>query len=143
LVIFGEDLAALLGLAFALAAVSMAMITGNPVYDAIGSIGIGVLLILISVLIGAEIKALLIGQGVEPGTLNRMRKFLEDQDEIQEIFNLLTMQFGDDVMVAVKARMKPQGSEAELVAAINRCEVKLKAEFPDVLWSFFEPDLSD
>ncbi|HIG42607.1 MAG: cation diffusion facilitator family transporter [bacterium] len=143
LVIFGEDLAALIGLAFALVAVSLAMLTGNPVYDAIGSIGIGALLILIAILIGVEVKALLVGQGVEPETLSRMRKFLEGQDEIVQVYNLLTMQLGSDVMVAIKAGMKPQGSEDELLAAINRCEVRLKAEFPDILWSFFEPDLAD
>jgi len=103
LVIFGEDLAALFGLVFALAAVSLAMVTGNPIYDAVGSIGIGVLLIIIAIFIGIEIKALIIGQGVEPKTLASMKRFLADQEEVEEVYNLLTLQMGSDVMVAVKA----------------------------------------
>jgi len=61
-VVFGEDLAALLGLIFALIALSATMITGNPVYDALGSIMIGLLLIVIAILVGREVKALLVGR---------------------------------------------------------------------------------
>ncbi len=143
LVIFGEDLAALLGLSFALLAVSMTMITGNVIYDAIGSIGIGVLLIVIAFLLGVEIKKLIIGQSVEPRRLKEMREFLAGEDTIAEIFNLVTLQLGDDVMVAIKARMHPLGSETDLIKAVNAIENRLKEKFPEVLWSFFEPDISD
>ena len=143
LVVFGEDLAALLGLSFALIAIILTLITGNPAYDAMGSISIGILLVVIAFLIGIEVQALLIGQSVEPEKRVQMLKFLETQAEIDNVFNLLTLQLGKDVMVAVKAKMVKMNSAVALVNAVNRCEVALKQEFPQVLWLFFEPDIID
>jgi len=143
LVVFGEDLAALLGLCFALIAIILTIITGNPTYDAMGSIAIGVLLVVIAFLIGIEVQALLIGQSVEPVQRIQMLEFFLKQDEIDEVFNLLTLQLGKDVMVAVKAKMVKTDSAEALVEAVNRCEVGLKRAFPQVMWSFFEPDLKD
>lgn len=143
MVVFGEDLAALLGLSFAFIAITMTIITGNPVYDAMGSILIGVLLVVIAFLIGVQIKALLIGQSVEPEQRDKMLAFFEEREEIDHVFNLLTLQLGNDVMVAVKARMAKMDSAGSLVEAINRCETAFKQAFPQVLWSFFEPDLED
>ena len=143
LVVFGEDLAALLGLGFALIAIILTIITGNPVYDAMGSISIGVLLVVIALLIGIEVQALLIGQSVEPEQRIQMLKFLETQAEIDQVFNLLTLQLGKDVMVAVKAKMAKTDSAEALVEAINRCEAAFKKAYPQVLWLFFEPDLID
>ncbi|MDH3957500.1 MAG: hypothetical protein OET81_12465, partial [Desulfobacteraceae bacterium] len=65
------------------------------------------------------------------------------RNEIDEVFNMLTLQLGKDVMVAVKAKMVKMDSAESLVKAINRCEVALKQAFPQVLWLFFEPDLED
>ena len=143
LVIFGEDLAALLGLCFALIAIILTIITGNPVYDAMGSISIGVLLVVIAFLIGIEVQALLIGQSVEPEQRVQMLKFLETQAEIDQVFNLLTLQLGKDVMAAVKAKMAKTDSAEALLEAINRCEIAFKKAYPQVLWLFFEPDLKD
>ena len=143
IVIFGEDLAALLGLVFALLAVVATMITGNPVYDAIGSIGIGVLLIVIAVFIAVEVKALLIGQGVEPRVKDEMLKFLGERPEVKKVYNLLTLQLGPDVMVAIKAEMSRYLSPKDMIDDINRVEAALRAQFPDVRWCFFEPDASD
>jgi hypothetical protein len=69
-----------------------------------------------------------------------MLAFFEKREEIDHVFNLLTLQLGNDVMVAVKAKMD---SAESLIEAINRCEAALKQAFPQVLWSFFEPDLED
>jgi len=143
LVVFGEDLAALLGLCFALIAILLTIITGNPAYDAAGSILIGILLVVIAFVIGIEVKALLIGQSIEPEQRVQMLEFLQKRDEIDQVFNLLTLQLGKDVMVAVKAKMVKMDSAESLVKAINRCEVALKQVFPQVLWLFFEPDLED
>ncbi|MEO8385557.1 MAG: cation diffusion facilitator family transporter [Betaproteobacteria bacterium] len=142
-VILGEDLAALGGLALALGFIGIAVATGNPVWDALGSITIGSLLIVMAVLIGTEVKALLIGQSAEPETLAKMKKHLSEAPEIIELYNLLTQQLGSEIMVAVKARMQPQGSEAKLIEAINRVEAGFKAAFPQVRWIFFEPDIDD
>ena len=143
IVIFGEDLAALLGLVFALVAVLLTMATGNPMYDAIGSIGIGVLLIVIAVFIAVEVKALLIGQGVEPRAKDAMLKFLGGREEVKQVYNLLTLQMGPDIMVAIKAEMSRYLSPRELIDDINRVEAAFRAEFPDVRWCFFEPDSRD
>jgi len=142
-VILGEDLAALGGLALALGFVGLSMLTGNPIWDAIGSIAIGALLLVVAVLVGTEVKALLIGQSAEPETLVQMRKHLTDAPEVIEIYNLLTQQLGGEIMVAIKARMQPQGSEIALIDAINRVEVGFRAAFPQVRWIFFEPDVAD
>lgn len=142
-VIFGEDLAALLGLMLAFVAVTLAWITGNPMWDALGSIGIGVLLIVIAILIGIEVKAMLIGQGVEEREKANMLAVLQQHPAVEQIYNLLSLQLGSDVMVAIKARLKPQGSEQQLVASINDIEKQFKQAFPQVMWLFFEPDIAD
>jgi cation diffusion facilitator family transporter len=141
-VILGEDLAALLGLALALAAILATIISGNPIWDAIGSMAIGVVLIVVAILVGIEIKALLIGQSAEPGTEARLREFLQQQAGVEKVLRLLTLQLGTSLMVAVKAKMNAATVD-ELIAAINRAEQALRAEFPEVQWLFFEPDIAD
>jgi cation diffusion facilitator family transporter len=143
MVVLGEDIAALAGLAIALAAILLTMVTGNPVFDALGSIAIGVLLVGVAIGVGAEIKNLLIGESVEPRMRQAMQRFLEDRSEVDQVFNMLTLQMGNDVMVAVKARMREQKSARDLIDDINRCERAFKQTFPEVRWLFFEPDVSD
>jgi cation diffusion facilitator family transporter len=141
-VILGEDIAALLGLALALIAVLLTMYTGNAAWDALGSMAIGAVLIVVAAGIGVEIKALLIGQSAERETEARLREFLQRQPGVEKILRLLTLQLGTSLMVAVKAKMAPE-SAAELVAAINRAEAATRAEFPEIQWLFFEPDVVD
>jgi cation diffusion facilitator family transporter len=142
-VIFGEDLAALLGLVFAFVAVGVTWMTGNPIYDAIGSIGIGVLLIVVAIMLGVELKALLVGQGVEDEVRTEMIAFLDKRPEVRKVLNMVTLQLGHDVMVAVKACMKPAASADALIANINTAEVAFRAAFPQVAFLFFEPDVTD
>jgi cation diffusion facilitator family transporter len=139
IVVLGEDIAALLGLAFALAAVLLAIATANPVFDAYGSIAVGVLLIVVAVLLAIEIKALITGQSAEPAVEAGIRAFLAGRSEVAEVLSLLTLQMGEGVMVAVKARMDAPDATA-LVDAINRVEADLRTAFPEVRWMFFEPD---
>ena len=142
-VIFGEDLAALLGLSLALVAVLLAMLTGNPIWDALGTLAIGALLIVVAVLISVEVKAMLIGQSVDPQMREKVREFLEQRPEIAEVYNLLTLQLGNDVMVSVKAKMRVEESALEMITQINAIERELKRRFPEVRFSFFEPDVDD
>jgi cation diffusion facilitator family transporter len=139
-VIFGEDLAALLGLAIAFIAVLAAWITGNVLYDALGSIAIGVLLVVVAVLVGYEVKQLLIGQGVDAPERERMLAFLREQPMIEGVLNMVTLHMGQDVMVAVKAKMREYPSQSEMVDGINAIEAAFKARYPHVAWIFFEPD---
>ena len=143
IVIFGEDLAALLGLAFALVAIIATMLTGNPLFDAIGTLAIGALLVVVAVFVAIEVKALLIGQSVEPMTKAAILKFLDERPEIERVFNLITLQLGSDVMVAIKAEMSRDPAAKGIVDAINDVEAALKAQFPEIRWSFFEPDVAD
>ena len=143
LVILGEDLAALGGLVLALSFITVALITGDPRWDAAGSIAIGVLLVLVAVLVGVEVKALLVGQSAEPQVTELMRAHLLAEPEVAGVFNLVTQQLGGDVMVAVKAKLRPTGSETAMLEAINRIEARFRAGFPEVRWLFFEPDLVD
>lgn len=142
-VIFGEDLAALLGLMFAFIAVSLTWATGNPIYDAIGSIFIGVLLLVIAIMLGIEVKAMLIGQSVEAEIKQDMLRCIERQPGIEHIYNLLTLQMGKDVMVAVKVRMQRTESDLALIEAINKAESAFRQQFPQVAFLFFEPDIKD
>jgi len=141
-VILGEDMAALLGLAIALLAILLTVFTGNPVWDALGSMAIGVVLVVVAILVGIEIKALLIGQSAEPETEAQLRAFLLAQPGVESIFHLLTLQLGTSLLVSVKAEVRA-ATAAELVAIINRAEAALRAEFPEIQWLFFEPDITD
>lgn len=143
IVVFGEDIAALLGLVLALFAVLASAITGNPIYDAVGTVIIGSLLIIIAVMLAIEVKALLIGQGVEIHTYEEMKRFLQERPEVEHLYNLLTLQMGPDAMVAIKAKMHPTGSESELLNTINRVEREFRQAFPIATWLFFEPDDKD
>jgi cation diffusion facilitator family transporter len=142
-VIFGEDLAALGGLALAFGFILTALATGNPMWDALGSVAIGTLLVLVAVLVGKEVASMLLGQSADPLVVQAMREHLDRQPEVQRVLNLITQQLGPDVMVAVKAVMKPQGGERQMVDAVNRVERSLRLAFPQLRWCFFEPDHSD
>lgn len=139
-VIFGEDLAALLGLVFALFAVMLTVVTGNPLWDAVGTIAIGALLIIVAVFVAIEVKAMLIGQGIDPARQAQMEQFLDGRPEIIRVISLITLQLGNDAMVSVQAHMRESASAKVLIAEINAVEAAMKQAFPEVLWSFFEPE---
>jgi cation diffusion facilitator family transporter len=143
LVIFGEDLAALAGLTLALLAVVLAVATGDPLWDAIGTVMIGVLLIVVAVFVAIEVKAMLIGQSADPIVSQGMKRYLEQRPEIARVFNLITLQLGNDVMVSVKVQMATEATVPALIASINRVEKEFRQQYPQVRWSFFEPDSSD
>ncbi|MEO6171486.1 MAG: cation diffusion facilitator family transporter [Arenimonas sp.] len=141
IVLFGEQLAALLGLAFALAAIGLSILTGNPIYDAIGSVGIGVLLIIIAIFVAIEIKALLIGQSAAPARRKEIEDYLHSHPDTMEIHNVITLQLGPEIMVSVKVGMDPELRAADLIEQINKIEAEMRQKFPEIKWLFFEPDL--
>jgi cation diffusion facilitator family transporter len=140
IIVLGEDIAALAGLALALIAILLALATGNPMFDALGSIAVGVLLIFVAVLLTLEIKALITGESAEAETESAIRAFLVARSEVAEVYNLLTLQMGEGILLAVKARMAETASATAMVEAINRVEADLRVAFPAVRWCFFEPD---
>jgi len=140
ILVLGEDVGALIGLSFALISIILSVLTGNPVFDAFGSIGIGVLLIIISFFLAIKVKSLLIGQSADARTCAEIQDFLEARSEIDRIFNLITLQLGHQIMVAVKAKMTEVDSVNRLIDDINTCESELKKKYPAVQWVFFEPD---
>ena len=141
-VILGEDFAALLGLALALIAVLMTMLTGNPMWDGLGSMWIGVILIVVAAGIAREIMALLIGQSADPQDVARLRRFVEAREGVDKVYRVLTLQLGASLMVALKVKINAE-SAAELVSRINEVEAALRIEFPEIQWLFFEPDVAD
>jgi cation diffusion facilitator family transporter len=143
IVIFGEDLAALSGLVLALVAVVLTVLTGNPLWDALGTVAIGALLIVVAVFVAIEVKAMLIGQSADPRVTAGMRAFLEDHPDIARVFHLITLQLGNDVMVSVKVQVAGAQTAAQLIDSINAVEKAFRARYPQVRWSFFEPDDRD
>jgi cation diffusion facilitator family transporter len=142
LVVAGEDIAALAGLAIAFAAVLLTVITGNPAWDAWGSIGVGVLLMLIAGLIAREVKSMIVGESASPEMRRNIEAFLRARSEIRSIINLITLQWGKEIVVAVQAEMIDYADSRAMVEAINVIEADLQARFPQVRWVFFEPDFA-
>jgi divalent metal cation (Fe/Co/Zn/Cd) transporter len=141
LVVAGEDIAALAGLAMAFAAVLLTLVTGNPVYDALGSIAVGLLLMVIAGLVAREVKSMIVGESASPEVRRAIEAHLRARTEIRSIINLITLQWGRHVVVAVQAEMVDYGSGRAMVDAINMIEADLQAAFPQVRWVFFEPDV--
>ncbi|MCZ6804805.1 MAG: cation diffusion facilitator family transporter [Proteobacteria bacterium] len=140
-VILGEDTAATLGLAIAFVFVSIASITGDPTYDAMGSICIGTILILISVFLGWRIKSLIVGRSAEPELRALIDSIIEKDDSIDQLLHSITMQFGPDIMLAAKLKMKAGLSIEEAVKQINELEDEIQRQVPAVKWCFMEPDI--
>jgi cation diffusion facilitator family transporter len=140
IVVLGEDIAALAGLVVALCAVSLTLLTGNPVFDAAGSILVGAILIVVAVLLAIEIKALITGQSADPEVEKQIRRLLSDRPEVAEIFNMITLQLGDEILLAVKARMRESHDAQRLIDDVNRVEADVRKALPQIQWLFFEAD---
>jgi cation diffusion facilitator family transporter len=142
MVIAGEDIAALLGLVFALLAVLIAIATGNPFFDALGSLAIGALLIVVAVAIMREVKGMIVGESADPLVHAEIGRFIAARPEVEGVFNLITLQWGDRVVVAAKLRMREGADASRMIQHVNDCEVALKQRFPEVSWIFLEPDVA-
>lgn len=139
IIVFGENGAALAGLGVALIAVLLTVWTGDSLYDAAGSIVIGILLVVVAVAIGAQTKSLLIGESAAPRVRRDIKAFLGTWPGIAAMREFITLQHGEDVFVAAKAEIEGTPSIREVEAAIAACEAGLKAAFPEVRWVFLEP----
>ena len=142
-VVLGEDIGAQLGLILALCFLCMAMYTGNPVYDAMGSICIGVVLLIISAFVAWRVRSLLVGKSADPEIQEVIEAILLEDPDVEKVFNTITIQFGPDTMLAVKIKMNPELMINEAVEHINDLERNLKARIPKLKWCFVEPDVTD
>lgn len=143
LVVAGEDLAALAGLSLAFVAVLASYATGNPLFDALGSIAVGVLLMVVAVLVMREVKSMIVGESAEPAVRQAIREHVEARPEVVSVISIITLQWGDAIVVAVQAEMASQPSATALVDAINVVEDSIQTRWPAVRWVFFEPDHPD
>jgi len=142
MVVAGEDIAALAGLSFAFIAVLMTVVTGNPVWDAMGSISVGVLLMIVAIFIVREVKAMITGESASPEVHAAIKAHIETRPEVEHVIHLITLQWGEQLMIAVQARMQPQNSDISLVNAINAVEESIQQKWPQAKWCFFEPDFA-
>ncbi len=142
MVVAGEDIAALAGLALAFVAVMLTLLTGNPMWDACGSIAVGVLLMIVAVVITCEVKAMITGESAAPEVHAAIRLHIEQRPEVERVIHLITLQWGEQLMIAVQAQMCPQASDTALVEAINAVEHSIQTRWPHARWCFFEPDFA-
>lgn len=143
-VIFGEDGAAVLGLALALTAVVIAWVTGDERFDAIGTLCIGTVLIGVAVFLAREVKSLLLGEAADPKLLDDLRACAAEDARIEKVLRAIMVQQGPgEVLVACKLKYKPGISGEDMVASINAFEQRVQAKLPEVRWSFVEPDVTD
>lgn len=141
-VVLLEDTGALLGLAFALIAVSIAAITGNGVWDGIGSITIGALLGVIAIVLAAEMKSLLIGESASPENEASIEASIVASPSVQRLIALRTEHIGpEEILVAAKVEFDQSLTMAELADVIDETESRIRIEVPSARRIFLEPDV--
>ncbi len=141
IVVLAEDAAALAGLGLALGAVLLTWTTGNPIWDGIGSLLIGLLLVAVALFVGTEVTSLLMNEAPPLALRAAIRAAVSDDPEVEATLNLIAVVIGSGrLMVALQIRFKDQPSGHALVEAINALEVRLKARFPQIQHLFVEPD---
>lgn len=142
MVVTGEDIAALTGLVIALLMLVLTMITGNTVFDAAGSMIIGLLLIVVAWVIGKEIHSLLIGESHDE-IRDQVKLLVEANPNVLKVLNIWAINHGDQVMVALKAELNPEMTVLAASKCINAMEKQIHEDYPSVQWVFFEIDTTD
>ncbi len=141
-VVLLEDVAALTGLFFALLGVGLTALTGNSVFDAIGTLMIGTLLILVAITLGIETKSLLVGEGATESDHRRIVAAIQDGPEVRRIIHIKTLYLGpDELMVAAKLGFRADASLGEVATAIDTVEARVREVVPAARVIYFEPDI--
>jgi len=139
-VVLLEDTAALLGLALALLGVGLATLTGNGVFDGIGTVAIGLLLIAVAVILAVETKSLLLGEAATPEAQRRIVAALE-QDGLS-VIHMRTQHLGpEELLVAAKIAVQHDDTAASIARAIDEAEARIRAAVPIARVIYLEPDL--
>jgi len=141
-VVLLEDIGALIGLVFALFGVGLTLITGNPVFDALGTLMIGTLLIIIAIVLGIETKSLLVGEGATDADHNRIVRAIGDGPEVEKLIHIKTLYLGpDELLVAAKLGFASEKTLAEVAADIDVVETRVRAAVPAARVIYLEPDI--
>ncbi|RSM71894.1 cation transporter [Amycolatopsis sp. WAC 01375] len=140
-VVLLEDAGALLGLVFALAGVGLSVITGEPVWDGIGTVTIGLLLGIIAIILIIEMKSLLIGEGATETDLDAIVDELA-AGKVERVIHIRTLYIGpDEMLVAAKLALVPGLDTADIAQAIDDAEARVRAKVPTAKLIYLEPDL--
>ena len=141
-VVLLEDFAALIGLFLALVGVTLAVVTGDPVWDAVGTLGIGLLLLLVAAVLAVEMKSLLIGEGASRTSVEAIRAALVDGQAVTRVIHLRTLHLGpDELLVAAKIAVAPGLALPAVARAIDAAEARVRAVEPLARVMYLEPDL--
>jgi cation diffusion facilitator family transporter len=137
-----EDSAALLGLVFALAGVALASVTGNPLFDALGTLAIGVLLVIVAIVLAIEMQSLLIGEAAAADVIRQIETELQHGSDVRRVIHLITQHLGpEELLVAAKVEFDPALSMGQLADAINASEERVRSAVPIARVIYVEPDL--
>ncbi|WP_432831520.1 cation diffusion facilitator family transporter [Dactylosporangium sp. CA-092794] len=143
-VVLAEDFGALTGLTFALLGITLAVVTGDGRWDAIGTLAIGALLVVISITLSQRMRSLLIGESADNGTLLKIEAAIEREPLVERMIHLRTMHLGpDQLLIAAKVAVRADETMAHVAAAINRAEARVRAELTYECFIFLEPDVFD
>lgn len=141
-VVLLEDIAALIGLVLALFGVGLSALTGDAVWDGIGTIAIGTLLVMIAVVLAIETKSLLVGEGGSPEDVEAIRAAVLAAEGIDSLIHLKTMYLGpDQLLVAAKVAVTPTDSAADVATAIDNAESGIRTAVPVAQVIYLEPDI--
>ena len=142
IVVFLEDLAAICGLLSAIILLTLQYITKNPIFDAIASIIIGIILAIVALFLGNEIKSLLIGESAGPEISRKVAEIVNSNDSINRLIDIKSLQLGpEDILVAIKAEFDHRLNSVEISNLINGIEKDIRESLPDVKKIFIEPDI--
>src|SRR4051794_433931 len=137
-----EDTAALLGLVFALLGVGLSSVTGNAVFDGLGTILIGVLLVAVAAILGAETKSLLLGESATPEAQRRIVAALEGDGSGLSVIHMRTQHLGpEELLVGAKIAVRHDETAASIARAIDEAETRIRAAEPSARVIYLEPDL--
>ncbi|MPZ60782.1 MAG: cation diffusion facilitator family transporter [Propionibacteriales bacterium] len=141
-VILLEDLAALLGLVFALIGVAMTLATANGYWDVAGTTAIGLLLVSVAIVLAIETKSLLLGESASRDAVARIRGALAGVGSVERIIHMKTLHLGpEELLVAAKIGVRGHGSAADVAATIDEAERSIRAAEPTAQVIYLEPDL--
>ena len=141
-VILLEDIAALTGLVLAFGGVGLTLLTGDPMFDALGTIAIGALLIVVAVVLGIETQSLLVGEGGSKADVAKIRAAFESHPNVEAIIHMKTLYLGpDELMVAAKVAVPKTTKATEIAKAINEIERAVREAVPVARVIYIEPDI--